>query len=211
MNPDDDDPAGARRAAGEGDRQLITTLLGVESRAVRSLLDQLGDGMAQIDPLLDAALSDPARLEALRDTGLADCRSHPALDRIAELTAEALGTSQASINLITPDAHLILGCSSAESGSPRSRPLSMSLSKFTVASREPLIVDDATQHPLLVTHPAVEQGFAVAFAAIPLADRRGNVVGTLSTWHTRGRKWTSGELQILENFAAITVAKIFST
>lgn len=49
------------------------------------------------------ALADPARLQALRSTGLLDSEPDPSYDRIVSAAAEALGVSNAAISLIDED------------------------------------------------------------------------------------------------------------
>ncbi|WP_431240586.1 GAF domain-containing protein [Mycolicibacterium aichiense] len=85
----------------------------------------------------------------------------------------------------------------------------MSICKFTVASREPLVVDDTRAHPLLADHPAVREGVQ-AYAGIPLIDGNGHVAGTLCTWDTRPRHWSSGQVQILNDLAAVARQRLLA-
>ena len=70
-------------------------------------------------------------------------------------------------------------------------------------------IDDITKHPLLADHPYALSGEIRAYAAFPLHDVGGNAVGTLSVWDTRPRRWTGGQVQILEDLSAAAHAKIF--
>ncbi len=146
----------------------------------------------------------------MRATGLLNDAPHPEIDRIAQLTAEALGTPFASVALVIGDRQILVGCNVGEAAYQRSRPLEMSLSKYAVVSREPLIVDDAGLHPLLADHPAVRTGVLRAYAGIPLIDDRGNAVGTLSTWDRQRHQWTSGQIQILRDLTEVARAHLFT-
>jgi GAF domain-containing protein len=86
----------------------------------------------------------------------------------------------------------------------------MSICKFTVASREPLIVDDTRAHPLLSDHPAVRDGGVLAYAGIPLIDSNGFVAATLCTWDTRPRHWSSGQVQILNDLAIVARQRLLA-
>ena len=190
-------------------RRLIATAVGVASPAVRALADWLAANGEVLEAILDGSLSNPDRLEAVRGTGLLDGGPHAAIDSIAQMTAEAIGTPFASVSLVLNDRQVVVGCNVGEGAYPRSGTLDLSLSKYIVASAEPLIVNDAKLHPLLADHPAVRAGVLRAFAGIPLADGRGNVVGTLSVWDSDRHHWTIGQVQLLNDLTDVAAASIF--
>jgi len=208
------DELAAEAATPNGDsdgRRLIATAVGVETPTVRMLAEWLlGPDRALLDRILEAGLSSPDRLEAVRNTGLLDDTTHPAMDRIAQLTAQALKAPFASVALVLSDRQILVGCNVEESQYPRSCALEMSVSKFAVVSGEPLIINDATLHPLLAGNPAVQAGAQRAFAGIPLMDGRGNAVGTLSAWDGGPHQWTNGQIQILNDLAAVASAHVFA-
>ena len=190
-------------------RRLIATAVGVGSPAVRALADWLAANGEVLEGILDASLSDPERLKAVTDTGLLDSGPYAAIDSIAQMTAEAIGTPFASVSLVLNDRQFVVGCNVGEGTYPRSGTLDLSLSKFIVVSGEPLIVNDASLHPLLADHPAVRGGALRAFAGIPLADGRGNVVGTVSVWDSDRHHWTIGQVQLLSDLTDVAAASIF--
>jgi len=59
----------------------------------------------------------------------------------------------------------------------RQTPLSHSLCKHAVASKEPLIVSDAREHPLVADNLAVRDLGVVAYAGMPLVLADGHAVG----------------------------------
>ena len=130
-------------------RELVST--------VGAVVDQLSaEDDQRVATLIDVVLSDPDRLQALHDSGLMDGLPNIALDQIARMTTDALGTSLASVTLVGQDRQFLAGCNVPETGFPRSRPLTLSFSKFVVASGRTLIVHDATRHRLFAQHPAVQ-------------------------------------------------------
>lgn len=190
-------------------RRLIATAVGIGSPPVLALADWLTANGKVLEAILTASLSDPDRLQAVRDTGLLDGGPHPAIDSIAQMTAETFGTPFAAVSLVLADRHILVGCSVEEAAYPRSGPLDESFSTYIVASGEPLIVNDATMHPLLARHPAVEAGVLCAFAGIPLADAHGHVVGAVAIWDSKPHYWTVGQIQLLIDLTDVAAASIY--
>ncbi len=192
-------------------RHVIARLVGVEhDQTVRAVVDQLSGEHGAVDSIVADALSDPDRLDALKRISSYDEVHSSTLDRVAALTTEALGTRVAAVSLIYPDRQVLAGCNAVEGEFPRVCSLEMSICKYTVAGRVPLIVDDTRAHPLLKDHPAVRDRSVLAYAGVPLQDDQGFVVGTLSTWDTRGRHWSSGQVQILNDLADVARKRLLS-
>ena len=188
-------------------RRLIAGTISVDP-AVRELMSQVARDHGGVARLLRIVLSDADRMTALHDTGLLDGAPRLALDQFAELTAEALGIPCAAVWIIADDRQICLGTNNDAARAERSLPLEMSVGKYAVASGRPLIVDDITKHPALADHPLAVNGSIRAYAAFPLHDNGGNAVGTLSVWDSRPRRWTGGQVQILEDLSAAAHAKI---
>lgn len=189
--------------------RLIATAVGFGSPEVRALADWLIANDDILEAILDSTLSNPDRLAAVHNTGLLDGAPHRAIDNIAEMIAEAIGTPFASVSLVLDDRQIVVGCNKDESVYPRLRTLDMSLSKFVVVSGEPLIVDDATRHPLLACQPAVQTGLLRAFAGIPLPDSSGRILGTVSVWDNDPHDWSTSQIQLLHDLTDVTCASIF--
>jgi len=77
-----------------------------------------------------------------------------------------------------------------------------------VASREPLIVSDAREHPVLRDNLAIRDMGVIAYAGIPLVDERGNALGTLCVIASQPRHWTSHQIELLSDIAASVVTEI---
>ncbi len=199
--------SGVDRATG---RHVIARLAGPEHDAtVRAVVDMLSGEQSTVDAIVEDAVSDPERLAVLEHLGSYDEKRSPTLDRVAALAAEALGTPMAAVSLVYPDRQVLAGSNVSDEEMPRVRPIEMSICKFTVASREPLVVDDTRAHPLLSEHPAVRDG-VLAYAGIPLIDSSGFVAGTLCTWDTRPRHWSSGQVQILNDLADVARQRLLA-
>ncbi|WP_163694986.1 GAF domain-containing protein [Mycolicibacterium sarraceniae] len=185
---------GVDRATG---RHVIARLAGPDhDHTVRAVVDQLSGEQSAVDAIVDDAVSDPERLESLERLGRFDETRNPTLDRVAVLVAEALGTPMAAVSVVYPDRQVLAGSNTSDEAMPRVAPLAMSICKFTVASREALVVDGTGAHPMLWDHPAVVSGAVLADAGVPLIDSKEYVAGTLCTWDTRPRHWSSAQIQI---------------
>jgi GAF domain-containing protein len=192
-------------------RHVIARLAGPDhDHTVRAVVDQLSGEHSAVDAMVNDALSDPERLATLERIGSFDDVRSSTLDRIAVLTAEALGTQLAAVSIVYPDRQVLAGTNASDEEMPRIRPLEMSICKYTVASHEPLVVDDTRAHPLLADHPAVRDGGVLAYAGIPLIDSKGYAVGTLCTWDARPRHWSSGQVQILNDLADVARRRLLA-
>ena len=74
--------------------------------------------------------------------------------------------------------------------SERGSPLSHSFCQHAVASREPLLVTDAREHPVLRDNLAIRDMGVIAYAGIPLIDADGYALGTLCVIDSQPRHWT---------------------
>ena len=157
-----------------------------------------------------AAAQDPARLGALRKTGLLDSAPDPKFDRHVRLAAEVLNAPVALVSLIDEDRQFLKSCIGVEEpwASERETPLSHSFCQHAVARREPLIVDDAREHPVLKTNPAVEEMGTIAYAGVPLIDADGHALGTLCVLDSRPRQWSKNQVELLSDLAASVVSDI---
>ncbi len=154
-----------------------------------------------------AELHDPARLTALRASGLLGTRRDDALDRLVEVAARLLGAPTALLSVITADRQLVKCVVGEGAASPDTR-LSHSLCKHVVAERAPLVVDDLREHPALRDHPAVTELGIRAYAGTPLHDGAGQVLGALCAFDAEPRPWTPIDLTVLRGLATGITARV---
>jgi hypothetical protein len=186
----------ARRLAEEAERRRAELL---EEAALREALLETA-----------TAVQDPARIRALRQTGLLDSEPDPSFDRHVRLAAEVLNAPMALVSLIDEDRQFLKSCIGIEEplASERETPLSHSFCQHAVAQRQPLIVEDAREHPVLKHNPAVEESGTIAYAGVPLIDAAGHALGTLCVIDTRPRQWTKHQVELLGDLAASVVTEI---
>jgi GAF domain-containing protein len=164
------------------------------------------------DALLAAAatVKAPDRLDALHATGLLDSDVTPSFDRLARLAAHVLNAPVALISLVDADRQFFKSCLGLPEpwASRRQSPLTHSFCQHAVASREPLLVDDAREHPLLRDNLAIRDMGVIAYAGIPLIDPGDHALGTLCVIDSRPRHWTTHQVQLLGDLAASVVTEI---
>jgi hypothetical protein len=162
--------------------------------------------------LLDAAaaVEDAGRLDALHATGLVDSDVTPEFDRLARLAAHVLQAPVALVSLVDRDRQFFKSCLGLPEpwASARQSPLTHSFCQHAVASREPLIVTDAREHPVLRGNLAIRDMGVIAYAGIPLIDAGGHALGTLCVIDSQPRHWTSQQVGLLADIAASVVTEI---
>jgi GAF domain-containing protein len=162
--------------------------------------------------LLDAAAAaeDQGRLDALHATGLLDSDISPEFDRLARLASHVLNAPVALVSLVDRHRQFFKSCLGLPEpwASRRGSPLTHSFCQHAVASREPLLVSDAREHPLLKDNLAIRDMGVIAYAGIPLLDGDGFALGTLCVIDSRPRHWTTHQVEVLSDIAASVVTEI---
>jgi len=152
----------------------------------------------------------PERLAALRDTTLLDTPAEEAFDRLTRLAARILHAPAALVSLVDEDRQFF----KSRLGLPEpwaslgETPLSYSFCQHTVASGEPLIIQDARDHPLVFDNLAIAELQVVAYAGIPLITSNGQVLGSFCVLDDHPRIWTEDEIAILTDLAGAVMSEI---
>jgi PAS domain S-box-containing protein len=156
------------------------------------------------------AIRDPARLAALRRSGLLDTPPEPAFDRLTRLTATFLDVPIAVVSLVDADRQFFKSCVGLPEpwASRRETPLSHSFCQRAVVTRQPLVIADARDDPLATDNLAVADLGVAAYAGIPLITADGHVLGALCAIAGEPRVWSEQDLAILADLAAAVVTEI---
>jgi GAF domain-containing protein len=172
----------------------------------------VADAAGRREALLDAAATarDADRVRALQATGLLDSDVEPSFDRHARLAAQVLNAPVALVSLVDSDRQFFKSCLGLPEpwASARESPLTHSFCQHAVATREPLVVDDAREHDLLRDNLAIRDMGVIAYAGIPLIDADEHALGTLCVIDSQPRHWTSHQIQLLRDLAASVVTEI---
>lgn len=148
------------------------------------------------------AVCDRERLEALARTGLSD-QPDPDMQYFADWVREVLEVPTAMVSLVQADRQVFPGAAGLDERVQRSRslPLSESLCKHVVATARPLTIDDVRVDPRSRDNPAFPQLGIIAYAGVPLTDRRGMVLGSLCAVDQVPRQWSPDDVAALARIA----------
>ena len=157
-----------------------------------------------------AALSDPVRLAALRATALLDSEPEQGFDRLTRLASYVLGVPVALVSLVDEDRQFFKSCIGLPEpwASRRGTPLSHSFCQHAVASREPLVIEDARLDPLVSENLAIRDLDVIAYAGFPLTTSDGAVLGTFCAIDSQPRTWTPDELSFVKEMAESAMTEI---
>ncbi len=143
------------------------------------------------------AVADPARLAAIESYRLGGHAGDADLDAVVTFMARAVDAPIAIVNLVGPDQQ----CYAAERGvgAPYSNVVDqLSFCAYVVALGTPLMVADATQHPVFAGNPAVVAGLIRSYLGVPLIDADGFVLGSLGVFDDEAREFTAADQDVLE-------------
>jgi GAF domain-containing protein len=155
-------------------------------------------------------LNDPARLDELERTGLIDAQTEEPFDRLTNLARKILEAPVSLVSLVQTDRQFF----KSQQGLPepwatiRETPISHSFCQHVVISGEPLVVDDATHHPLVCNNPAIEDLNVVSYLGIPLKSPDGWHLGSFCVIDHQPRSWTQQDVDIMQDLAESVMTEI---
>lgn len=159
---------------------------------------------------MPAKVFDPARLAAVRDSGLLDTPADEAFDRLARLAATLLEAPYAFITLVDETRSFWLSCIGIDATDPAERqgPVEESFCQDVIADGEPLIVGDTASDPRTAAHASNTSMGAAAWAGYPLLSPQGHVLGSFCVIDTVVREWSERDIVVLETLAAAAAGEI---
>ena len=155
-------------------------------------------------------LADPARLAAVRASGLLESSSKALIDAVTARARRLLGVPLASVTLVTEDR--LVWPESRDLPEPwaggGSMPHAGGLSHHVVVLGRPLTVGDARQHPLARDSLAVRELGVASYAGVPLSTGDGRIVGALCVVDHEPRAWSAAQLEVLTRLSTVLAAEI---
>jgi GAF domain-containing protein len=156
----------------------------------------------------ETAVNDPARLTALRRSGLVGTGPEDAFDRLIELAAELVGLPRGCITLVDSERTTAKASVGFPEGSQLYAPIEQSFCRYVVSTRQPLIVNDARSDPRTMGDPAIVAFAAVAWAGYPIEDSDGAVLGTFCLMDSSPHDWTPQDILVLATLARAASSEI---
>lgn len=153
-------------------------------------------------------LSDPARLAALRRSGLLDTPCEQAFDRLTRLATRIVGAPVALITLVDDSRQFFKSSAGAPDAMPRELPLDGGFCALVAGTGSSLIINDARSDPEFKHHAAVTDAGVEAYAGIPLTTSEGHHLGALCVLDTAPRVWSAEQIDALTELAKSVVTEI---
>ena len=162
------------------------------------------------DPIADArlaaraAVADPDRIAALRDTGLLDHATEPAFERLTRLAARLLRAPAAFVSLVDAARDVYVSAVGLPEPLATDRQLlGETFCHFTLAegtADAPLVIPDTAAHPVFRDVPTVASLGVAAYVGVPLVVG-GHSLGALCVIDVAPREWTPSEVEVLGELA----------
>jgi PAS domain S-box-containing protein len=156
-----------------------------------------------------SCIRDPDRLNVLRQLGSLDA-SDDAFDRLARLAVRLLHAPASVVSLVDDRQQYLRGCFGVPDSLAAGRrlPFSHSFCRHTVEGGEPLIIEDAREHPLVRDNLSIREYDVAAYLGVPLRTADGFVVGSFCVVDTKPRRWTEDEVLMLRDLADSAITEI---
>lgn len=151
---------------------------------------------------------DPARLAAVRATGLVGTAAEPVFDDLAGLAARLVGAPLAFVTVVDGERSWWKSCIGGAADGPRSNLVEESFCQYVIGSGEELIVNDAANDPRTRENPSVKTMGVRAWAGFPVRSTDGHVLGTFCVVDTVVRTWTERDIEVLATLAAAVSREI---
>lgn len=161
---------------------------------------------ASTDPT--AAITDPARLQAVRDTGLLDTPAEAGFDRLTRLAARLTGAPATFVSLVDRDRDFYKShCGFGEPLSSERQLQGRTFCHYTLLHDGPLVIDDVTLDPTFNAVPTVQTLGVRAYVGVPLiVDDQ--VIGSFCAIDFAPRRWTAEDLDLLGELAHAAAREI---
>ena len=156
------------------------------------------------------SLTDPARLNALRNLKLLDSDTEESFDRLTRLVRQFLHVPVALVSLVDDRRQFFKAAAGLGgwAGEARETPLTHSFCQHVVTSGQPLVVPDARAHEMLCTNLAVPDLGIIAYLGFPIRSPDGFVLGSFCAIDTQPRTWVQHEIDLMAELTQLVMTEI---
>lgn len=153
--------------------------------------------------MLDKLNDETGRLAALDRYSIMDTKPEEPFDKITTLVRTVLGLPMAAVTLISKDRQWL---KSRQGIDVCETTRNVSFCTHTIKTHEPMVISDATVHPLFAENPLVTGApFIRSYVGVPLHSSDGYNLGALCGLDTKIRQFDSAQIQIMTSFAALVM------
>ena len=149
------------------------------------------------------------RLEAVRRTELLDSPREEAFDRLTRLAAKLTAAPVTFISLVDESRDFYKSCYGFPEPLATKREMTgTTFCHYAIESPSPLVIEDTKADPVYRKVPTVESLGVRAYLGVPLVTTSGHAIGSFCAIDFKPRKWSSLDIEILQELAASTMREI---
>lgn len=166
--------------------------------------------MMQDKDLYQQVLTDPTRLRILRDLELVDSPTEAAFNRLTQLASKILNVPVSLVSIVDADRQFFKSFFGLGEpwASRQETPLSHSFCQHVVVSGDPLVVEDAREHPLVKDNLAIPDLNVIGYLGMPLTTSDGYPLGSFCVIDTKPHQWTDHEIEVVRELAVSVMTEI---
>jgi two-component system, LuxR family, sensor kinase FixL len=159
---------------------------------------------------LTSVLKDSKRLSLIQDLDLVDSLPEEVFDRLTRLASRFLSTPVALVSIVDDKRQFFKSFVGLEDpwANQRETPLSHSFCEHVVVSGEPLIVEDAHEHPLVKDNLAIPELGMISYIGMPLTTESGHTLGSFCVIDTEARQWTNDDISTVRELSQSVMSEI---
>jgi signal transduction histidine kinase len=147
-------------------------------------------------------IRDPARLEALRDTGLLDTEVEEQFDRLTRLASVLLDVPATFFSLVDEDRDFYKSCFGFPEPLASERQLfGTTFCHYSIVANGALVIPDTRADPVYRTVPTVETLGVAAYLGVPVHAPGGEVLGSFCAIDFQSKQWSGLEIEIMKELA----------
>ncbi len=156
------------------------------------------------------ALADPSRLAAIQELDLVDSPAEEVFDRLTRLASRLIPSPTALVSIVDDERQFFKSFVGLDEpwASRRETPLSHSFCQHVVVSGQPLIVEDAREHPLVHDNLAIPDLGVISYLGMPLTTKQGQVLGSFCVIDSETRTWSEEDIETVRELARSVMTEI---
>lgn len=149
-----------------------------------------------------AALGDPERLAALRETGLLDSEIEEEFDRLTRLAAKLLSAPATFFSLVDADRDFYKSCFGFPEPLASERQMEgTTFCHYALVADGALVIPDTRADPIYRNVPTVESLGVSAYIGVPIHGPSGLVLGSFCAIDFQPRDWSPLEVEVMKELA----------
>ena len=161
----------------------------------------------RVPPAAPGEVAAPGRLAAVRATHLLDAEAEESFDRLTRIAQRITGAPLAFMTVVDETRSFWLSSQGLPEGAPRQNTVEESFCQYVLGGN-PLVLADVTTDESTAGNPSIEGMGVRAWAGFPVRTPEGQVLGSFCVVDTTVHPWSTEDIQLLEELAAIASREV---